>query len=344
MKLTKSAQELIDRYLLGIRRTLTGKKREDITAEIESLLYDRMEERFIAEVEITEGQVKEVLQEMGSPRKLASSYGPQRYLIGPRLYPAYLLVLRIVVPVVIGALTLSIIISALTGSGKTSGAFILEYLASLWNGAFMAAAFVTLTFAILERVNDEKEIKELDEFEKFNADDLPELSENEKQPTIPGIVFEMVMGIIGLAFFTYILNNDGQLPIFFDQSISMVQLRIFSGNFMRFVPVMMAFTGLEITRSAIMLAQGRQSSLTTWWHIVMEGAHIVLNVILLRSFPLIALDGFRSMQFASNWDLARIGSGINSGLKVIMILSLVGSGVEIIRRLYREICIPSEIS
>ncbi len=161
MKLNKSARELLDRYLLGVRRALTGKKREDITAEIESSLLDRMEERFSGDQSITETQVKEVLQEMGSPRKLAASFGPQRSLIGPRLFPAYLLVLRIVVPVVVGALILSIIIRAFTGEADSGTFPAVKYLATLWNGAFSAAAFVTLTFAIIERVNEEKEIEEL---------------------------------------------------------------------------------------------------------------------------------------------------------------------------------------
>ena len=84
MKLNNSARVLLDRYLLGVRRALTGKKREDIAAEIESSLLDRLEERFLGDQEISEAQVKEVLQEMGSPRKLASSFEPQRSLIGPR--------------------------------------------------------------------------------------------------------------------------------------------------------------------------------------------------------------------------------------------------------------------
>ena len=98
---------------------------------------------------------------MGSPRKLAASFGPQRSLIGPRLFPAYLLVLRIVVPVVVGALILSIIIRAFTGEADSGTFPAVKYLATLWNGAFSAAAFVTLTFAIIERVNEEKEIEEL---------------------------------------------------------------------------------------------------------------------------------------------------------------------------------------
>ena len=45
MKLNNNARVLLDRYLLGVRRALTGKKRDDIAAEIESSLMDRLEER-----------------------------------------------------------------------------------------------------------------------------------------------------------------------------------------------------------------------------------------------------------------------------------------------------------
>ena len=336
MKINNNARVLLDRYLLGVRRALTGKKRDDIAAEIESSLMDRLEERSSADQEITEIQVKEVLAEMGSPRKLAASFGPQRSLIGPRLLPAYLLVLRIVVPVVVGALILSIIIKTLIGEADSAAFPALEYLATLWNGAFSAAAFVTLTFAIIERVNEEKEIEELAEFDKFNADDLPELGETDKQESAAENVLEIVFGVIGLAFFTYVLNNHGQFPIQFGSMEKVAFIPVFTGSFLRFVPIMMAITGLEVSRSATLLAQGRHSSLTNWWNIITHGANMVLSVFLLRSFPLIMVEGFKVLPFPADWDFARIEAGVNTGLKVIIILSLVGMGIEIIRRVYRE--------
>lgn len=336
MKLNNNARVLLDRYLLGVRRALTGKKREDIAAEIESSLMDRLEERSSGDQEITEIQVKEVLTEMGSPRKLAASFGPQRSLIGPRLFPAYLLVLRIVVPVVVGALILSIIIRTLIGEADSAAFPAVEYLATLWNGAFAAAAFVTLTFAIIERVNEEKEIEELAEFDKFNADDLPELGETDKQPSIAETVLEVVFGVIGLAFFTYILNNNGLFPIKFSSMDKVALIPVFTDSFLRFMPFMMAVTGLEVARSATLLAQGRQSSLTNWWHILTQGANMVLSAFLLRAFPLITMAGFKTLPLPAGWDFARIETGVNTGLKVIIILSLVGTGIDIIRRVYRE--------
>ena len=336
MKLNNNARILLDRYLLGVRRALTGKKRDDIAAEIESSLMDRLEERSSADQEITETRVKEVLTEMGSPRKLAASFGPQRSLIGPRLLPAYLLVLRIVVPVVVGALILSIIIKTLIGETDGAAFPALEYLGTLWNGAFSAAAFVTLTFAIIERVNEEKEIAELAEFDLFNADDLPELGEADKEQSITETVLEVVFGVIGLAFFTYILNNNGLFPIKFSPMEKVALIPIFTDSFLRFMPFMMAVTGLEVARSATLLAQGRESSITNWWHIFTQGANMILSVFLLRVFPLITVAGFKTLPLPADWDFARIETGVNTGLKVIIILSLVGTGLDIIRRVYRQ--------
>ena len=102
------------------------------------------------------------------------------------------------------------------------------------------------------------------------------------------------------------------------------------------MPFMMAVTGLEVARSATLLAQGRQSSLTNWWHIFTQGANMVLSVFLLRAFPLITVEGFKTLPLPADWDFARIETGVNTGLKVIIILSLVGTGIDIIRRVYRE--------
>jgi hypothetical protein len=341
MNLNKSARELLDRYLLGVKRALPGNKQNDITAEIESSILDRLEERYPQEQEISETQVKDILQELGSPRKLASSYSPQRYLISPRIFPAYLLVLRIVVLAVVGALILSLLIATLTGNTTTAGIPILKYLSTLWNGAFSAAAFVTLTFAIIERVNEDKDIEELEVWNKFNVEDLPELNSSVKQTTIPGTVFEIVLGVIGLAFLTYILNNNGQLPIFFNMENRMVQVRVFTDSFLRFMPFMMALAGLEVTRGAMLLVQGRQSSLTGWWHIILRIADIVLTVFLLGSFPLITLEGFQSLAIAPNLDFVRIGSAVNTGLRVILIISIFGTCVEIAQHVYREIKNPA---
>jgi len=341
MKMNKDAQQIFDRYLLGVQRALPKNKREDISKEIESLLLDQLEERYPDMQEVTESQLKLVLEEMGSPGKMAAQFNPQRYLISPRFFPVYLTVLKIVVPVVVGALTLSIIIDVIV-NGTDAGVFpVLEYLGTLWNGAFSAAAFVTLTFAIIERVNEGKKIKELEDIEKFKVEDLPELSKSEDMPTLPGAAIEIVLGVIGLAFLTYITSTGGRLPIFWYKGSELQIGRVFTDNFMRFVPIMMALTGLDVSRNATYLAQGKPTELTAWWQIITKGANTILTIFMLGAFPLLSADAFEFMATAAGWDLTRVAAGMNTGLKVILILSLVGSIVEIIRVVYRKAVKPA---
>jgi hypothetical protein len=120
-----------------------------------------------------------------------------------------------------------------------------------------------------------------------------------------------------------------------------VQTRVFTQGFMSFVPLMMALTGLGIARSATLLAQGRRTRLTAWWRIGSEIASIVLTVFLLGAFPLITVQGFQSLPFPAAWDFIRTDAAFNIGLKVILILSMVGSLVDIVRALIREIRNPA---
>jgi hypothetical protein len=335
MKLNNAAQMLLDRYLLAVRRSLTGQKRDDITAEIRSSLLDTLEAGHPQAREITEKQVLQVLEKMGSPRKLAAQFSPQRSLIGPRFFHIYLFVLKIVVPAVVGALTLALVIRTLAG-GTPGGVFpFVEYLATLWNGAFSAAAFVTLMFAIMERVNVGRHLQDLDEMEKFDVSDLPELAEEEKEPSIAGRVIEIVLGVVGLAFFTYIYNSGGLLPFIFNFGAGVVQSRVFMDGFMRFVPLMMVFGGLSIARSATLLVQGRRTPFTDWWQVASELGSVVLTIFMLGAFPLITAQGFLSLPALASMDLARVDAGVNLGLRIILILSIAGTLVDSFRVIFR---------
>jgi hypothetical protein len=64
--------------------------------------------------EASEEIVAAVLKDFGSPREVTQLYGAHNYLIGPRLYPIYLQVLRIVLIVVAALNVLGLIIAVIT--------------------------------------------------------------------------------------------------------------------------------------------------------------------------------------------------------------------------------------
>ena len=88
---------MIEQYVSEVGENLPEKQRADLEKEIRSLIEDTLEERSkSAGRPIDDDMIVEVLKEFGSPAKMAASYQPARYLIGPRLYPTFILVLKIV--------------------------------------------------------------------------------------------------------------------------------------------------------------------------------------------------------------------------------------------------------
>jgi len=79
-------------------RQLPRNKRADIEAELRSALTDSLEAR--SQGEPTQDQVVAVLKEFGRPEKVAASYWPEgQYLIGPRLFPLFRMVVGIALTV-----------------------------------------------------------------------------------------------------------------------------------------------------------------------------------------------------------------------------------------------------
>lgn len=339
MKLNEKTKELLQRYLLGVKKELGGKEQEDITAEIESYIYDLLEERFADEKDISVKQLESVLDEMGAPRKVAAQYSPQRYLIGPRLFPIYWLVLKILAAVVVGGISLSLIIAAVVGNPSTPTVNALEFIGSLWSGLLSAAGAVTIVFAVIERATQGKTIEEIEELNEFKISELPELPEDEKKFSPIGISIEIALGILGILFFTYIQNTKGQVPFYLNPGSNGKMVQFFTDNFMPFVPVILALTGLDIARNITLLVQSQHSALTNWWNIGSRVANVVLNIFMISALPLVTLDFFR--EITSTADLARFENLANTGLGIAIGLGILGGIIEIITKSIREIRNPT---
>lgn len=145
---------LISRYVSEIGKKLPRKLRADIETEIRSTLEDMLEERAArAGRPADDEMVKELLKEYGAPGNVAASYLPTRYLIGPKLFPIFWLVFKIIFIV----LTVLAVIgfgvrygmSDLTMQffGGLLGKSMLEYV----GGMIAAFGNLALVFALIER-------------------------------------------------------------------------------------------------------------------------------------------------------------------------------------------------
>lgn len=201
---------LIDKYIAEVGKYLPRKNRRDIEAEIRSTLEDMLEERKPAEGEVDEQTVIALLKEYGRPRDVAESYTGPRYLIGPRVFPIFELVTKIVMAVLLGV--------ALAGLGialarsDIAGLDLLKEIGETALDAFgwMIAAFgnIVLTFAILERVLPAREFEEEEEWNPAELSAEPDPDQVKFGEQISSIVFtaaflivlNLYPNIIGIGF------------------------------------------------------------------------------------------------------------------------------------------------
>jgi hypothetical protein len=142
--------DLLDRYLEAVRKHLPWQRQDDIIAELRANLESQLEDK---EAELgrplTSGEMEAWLKELGAPMMVAARYQPQRYLIGPAIFPMYWYVLRLATfwAFVIYSIVNAVQIFAGDLSGGTA---VLEAVLRI-PGVLMTTAFwVTGIFALIE--------------------------------------------------------------------------------------------------------------------------------------------------------------------------------------------------
>ncbi len=140
--------EMIDRYIYAVTQHLPENIREDVSKELRSNIQDMLPE------DASDAQIKEVLEKLGNPAKLAVEYNPQKsYLIGPGVYNQYIKLLKLVTG--IAAITLGCI-DIFTGVFNFSDVqkpqeIVSDVISAAMGGAMQGAFWVTLVFIIMER-------------------------------------------------------------------------------------------------------------------------------------------------------------------------------------------------
>lgn len=204
--------ELIERYIREVGRRLPQKQRDDVETELRSLILDALEARGDAVVDETseEAQVA-VLKELGAPEEVAGRYAAApRYVIGPRLYDAYVRV----VGIVLGAVALALVISTVINLFQTQpegisilvtvGEFILQYISA----AASALGFTTIIFVVLERTLSEEDLKDLRDETEWDPRTLPHVEDHDRiQPV--GMVVSICLTILAIVLFNLFVDRLG---------------------------------------------------------------------------------------------------------------------------------------
>ena len=325
---------LIDRYVAEVGKHLPRQKRADIQAEIRSTLEDMLEERNPGQGPADEAQIIKLLKEYGAPREVADSYVGPRYLIGPRVYPTFELVTRIVLAVLFGlalaGLGLGLARSSLSGPEflKTVG----NSAAGLVSGLIAAFGNIVLVFAILERVLPARD------FEKEAEDWDP--AELAREPDPDRVKFaEQIFEMFFLVLFLVIFNlYPGIIGFgFFDENEWVFISPVLTEAFFRYLPWLNTLFLLQLGFNVYLLRQGVWNMGTRITNMLLELGSIALAVAMLRGPDLVTLSSeqLRNTSLAqSARTITTIGSLIPT---LVLTIVIIISSIEVAQSVYRLI-------
>ena len=140
---------LLDRYLLAVKKYLPWKRQDDILAELKANLESQLEEK---EGDLgrplTPEEMQDWVKHLGPPMVMASRYQPQQYLIGPTIFPVYWWVMRLAL---LWCLAIYSVVKAveIVANSPTAPAVVSAALGAPW-ALLITAAWVTAIFAAIE--------------------------------------------------------------------------------------------------------------------------------------------------------------------------------------------------
>jgi hypothetical protein len=270
---------LIDKYIAEVGKHLPRRNRADIEAEIRSTLEDMLEERTQGSSPADDATVMAVLKEYGAPSQVAAKYKTHQYLIGPRLFPIFEKVVKIVLAVVAGASLIGLAAS-LAQSGLTGPEFVSaigKWIGGLFTGLIAAFGNIVIVFAIIERTKAADEFeKEVDEWDPKELEREQDPDEVDRGDHIGTIIFST------LALVVFNLYPD-LLSIRYLSDGSWVTMPLLTPVFFSFLPWINLMAVLQIIYSSFMLGQRTWQPWTRIVDIVLDLAGMVLAVLILQT-------------------------------------------------------------
>lgn len=272
----------VDRYVAEVGRLAPTRQRADLELEIRSLLQDELD-ALPAESAGSEAATFDVLRKFGSPAAMAARYGAAQHLIGPELYPYFLMVLRIVLVVIFGVWLFGLVVSAAT---ENANIVAVSTFVSLVSSLLQSAAVVVLVFAIIERV---AKVQQSSPHAAWDPRSLPSVNDPNRIKW-GEMVLELVLGTMGIVALLFFPNQLGG----YWANGEWHALNIFSSEFLAFVPWMAAIWALEVIVKLVIMARGRWETATRAADLLVSGLSLML---LFRMLAADALSAWPPLEF-----------------------------------------------
>ena len=147
--------ELVESYVSEVSKFLPADQRDEIVHDLEASIVEEVDARAeAAGREASDEDVKAVLAGFGHPLKTAGQYQPQKYLIGPELYPVFARTMKTVLSLAFVAQVIGILVLALSQDWQIGpvALFWMTVEILLWVMVVVFGVFVAIEFSG-ERLN-----------------------------------------------------------------------------------------------------------------------------------------------------------------------------------------------
>ena len=184
------ARSLLDRYIYAIRRLLPGAQRDDIAAELLEALESQVDgEESRAGRSLHGEEIAAILKRFGQPREVAARYGSPQYLIGPDVFPSYIVAVKIATVVMVPVAVFLVLLSIVTAEDHLFER-LLDTLWTVLSIGLVNLSIVTLMFVYFGRASSGN-LNDAD----WDLDDLPEVPAD---PNTPLPKSESIGSLVGL--------------------------------------------------------------------------------------------------------------------------------------------------
>lgn len=293
---------LIDAYMQEVGRHLPIKNREDIEKEIRTLVEDMLDDAAAAAGRAPdEAMMVEVLKKLGSPEKVAASYAPPRYLIGPAYFPTFLMVMKIVATVllVLSAIGIGIELGTQASDPVSVLAILGTGIGQFFTSVLSAIGSVVIVFAILQWfVPNPKGSDEEFDPRKLRIEPDPE------RITQTGQIFAIIGNVILLVFLNFFTRWS--LFTFTSSENTFVAAPMVTDAFFTYLPFINLVLVGGLTLNVLLMAQGRWTNTLRWVSVGLHLATIALLAVILTGPQVIGMDAVGMEQ--SGWPVEQINN------------------------------------
>lgn len=279
--------QLVDLYIQEVGQHLPEKVRADIQQEIRSLIEDTLEDQSRQQGKAPdEEMVTEVLKKLGPPDKMAASYLPPRYLIGPNLYPYFITTLQIALPVIVVLTALSLGVTL--GQAPQTAAGFAETIGKVVGGVFDAIfhtiGIIVVVFVILQYTTPHLDAR----LQKKEWDPRQMKPVADPQRVKYGdLIIKAVFSLVAIVVFNFYAQWVGFNNLIAGQ---WVHAPVLSPVFFQYLPWLTGLWALEAGFDVALVTRGRWTTATRWASVALQTLSIILLAWIISGPSIVTID------------------------------------------------------